>query len=169
MFALAVRTNFHRPAQSRYQILGDELGMTITRTPPNNALKSELKGNHVQNYFLEVTHLRPQLVVLSMHPTHVKCMLNTLLRIQLEEPCGEGMDLLTCPDFSAEQSFGPARIPRCAGYWAPEGECPRCDYGTYDMRRRRIIVLRQTGLRWGFGPLRRHGPGVEFLGVCTAM
>ena len=88
----------------------------------------------------------------------------TYPRIELALPCTEGHNLLTCPDFTEEQPYGPARFPaRC--HWAAEGECPRCDYAEYDMRRRRVIVIKRTGMRFG------TGPGKKDLGVdcCQVM
>lgn len=41
------------------------------------------------------------------------------------------------------------------GHWAPEGECPRCDYEQYDMGKRRVIVIKKTGMRLGSGPAKK--------------
>ena len=90
-------------------------------------------------------------------------------RIELAKPCGEGMNLMSCPDFSAEQPYGPAKMPLRPGRWAPEDECPRCDYETYDMRRRRMIMIRRAGVRWGVGPAKRDVPGVDFILCCGVM
>lgn len=72
-------------------------------------------------------------------------------RIELTKPCAEGMDLLSCPDFTNDQPGGPATMP-ARGHWAPDRECPRCDYEQYDMRRRRVVVIKKTGVRLGTGP-----------------
>lgn len=93
--------------------------------------------------------------------------LNFENRIELSTPCGEGMNLLTCPDFTAEQPYGPAEMPSLTCRWAPRGDCPRCDYDSYDMRRRRILVVRRIGLRFGAGPDSRD-PGVDCCYGCLA-
>lgn len=89
-----------------------------------------------------------------------------LSRIELNKPCAEGMNLMTCPDFTSEQPYGRAEMPEWRGRWAPEGECPRCDYETYDMRRRRMMQWRKVGLRWGVGPARNDVPGVDLASGC---
>ena len=54
------------------------------------------------------------------------------------------------------------------GKWAADGDCPKCDYVQYDMRKRRIIVLRRSGVRVGFGPSKRD-PGVDCVWCCVVM
>lgn len=76
---------------------------------------------------------------------------------------------MSCPDFSAEQPFGPAQMPQRLSCYAPEGECPICDYETYDMRRRRIILVKTRGLRFGLGPAKSDVPGIEFACGCVVM
>lgn len=83
-------------------------------------------------------------------PIPMLCASLTAHRIELSTPCADGRDLLSCPDFSNEQPYGPATMP-VDGRWAPDGECPRCDYKVYDMRRRRVIVIKRKGLRLGTG------------------
>lgn len=74
------------------------------------------------------------------------------LRLELERPCKPGRHLLNCPDFSAEQPYGPADMPHRDECLAPEGECPRCDYESYDMRKRRMCKVAGVGLRLGIFP-----------------
>lgn len=74
------------------------------------------------------------------------------LRLELERPCKPGRHLLNCPDFSAEQPYGPADMPHRDECFAPEGECPRCDYESYDMRKRRMCKVAGVGLRLGIFP-----------------
>ena len=78
------------------------------------------------------------------------------------------MDLMTCPDFTDEQPYGPAEMPEYPGRWAPEGECPRCDYATYSMRRRRMIKVKKMGVRLGVGAAKRDLPGVDLI-CCVLM
>lgn len=61
------------------------------------------------------------------------------------------MNLVTCPDFGTVQPFGPADRPRrCC--WARSGECPSCDHDEYDRKKRRLIVVKRYGWRFGLGP-----------------
>ncbi|SMQ55081.1 unnamed protein product [Zymoseptoria tritici ST99CH_1A5] len=78
--------------------------------------------------------------------------------LELDKPCAPGLNLVSCPDFSTTQPFGPARKPRRCR-WAARLECPACDFDEYDMRKRRMIVVKRTG--WKFG----LGPGKEDVGV----
>ncbi|KAI5361348.1 hypothetical protein Slin14017_G080810 [Septoria linicola] len=71
--------------------------------------------------------------------------------LELYRPCGPDMNLLTCPDFSDLQPFGPAEKPRRCR-WAAHEECPKCDYKSYDMRKRRMIIVKRYGWRFGLGP-----------------
>lgn len=82
----------------------------------------------------------------------------TSSRLELTRPCGRDMNLVTCPDFGTVQPFGPAEKPRRCR-WAPRGECPRCDYDEYDRRKRKLIVIKRYGWRFGLGP------GKDSLGV----
>lgn len=94
-------------------------------------------------------------------------MANGTIRIELAEPCDKHMDLLSCPYFSDHQPYGPADWLRCPALKAAF-DCPICDYDSYDMRLRRIMVVRRVGIRVGAGPDRRD-PGIEFSCGCTVM
>ena len=115
------------------------------------------------------SHARAATAGIVSHREHCRFYAKTFARIELAQPCADGMDLMTCPDFSAEQPYGPAEMPLCPGRWAPEGDCPRCDYETYNMRRRRMMAITKSGLRWGVGPARRDVPGLEFVWCCAVM
>lgn len=118
--------------------------------------RSTSKTQDVRNNLLEIPSLRPYMVpLLLLLPFSAKPPKLTLLsRLELDTPCGPDMNLLTCPDYSPSQPFGPAEKPS-RFRWAPEGECPSCDYNTHDMRRRRMIVVKRCGWRVGLGPARQ--------------
>lgn len=78
----------------------------------------------------------------------------TITRFELDRPCGAGMNLLSCPDFSSSQPFGPIEKPR-RSHWARPYHCPRCDYKKYDMRYRRMMITKRNGWKVGLGPARR--------------
>lgn len=91
------------------------------------------------------------------------------------------MNLVTCADFGTVQPFGPAAKPRRCR-WARNGACPSCDYeDDYDRRKRRLIVVKRYGWRFGLGPgkdsvgvdvfTQRNSGGadLERLGSCRAM
>jgi hypothetical protein len=60
------------------------------------------------------------------------------------------MNLLTCPDFSPDQPFGPIEKPSLL-LWAPKNECPHCDYDDYDMEQFRVLVVKRHGWKIGLG------------------
>lgn len=76
-----------------------------------------------------------------------------LARLELLHPCGAGMNLLSCPDFGTSQPYGPARKPR--RIYTHERECPTCDYRSYDMRKRRMMITKRYGYCVGLGPAAR--------------
>ncbi|EMD00206.1 hypothetical protein BAUCODRAFT_119757 [Baudoinia panamericana UAMH 10762] len=86
--------------------------------------------------------------------------------LELDKPCKEGMNLLTCADFSEDESRT-AKMPGFPGHWAPPDECPQCDYKEYDMRRRRMCQMRRYGYRIGTGASKTQ-PGFDLI-CCNMM
>ncbi|EMF08743.1 uncharacterized protein SEPMUDRAFT_52824 [Sphaerulina musiva SO2202] len=81
--------------------------------------------------------------------------------LELARPCGPDMNLLTCPDFGVRQPFGPAEKPRRCR-WAPRRACPSCNHDSHDMRKRRMIVVKRYGWRFGLGPAKQD-IGVDII------
>ena len=47
-------------------------------------------------------------------------------------------------------------MPQFPGHWAAPDECIKCDYEQYDMRKRRLLVVKRYGWRFGTGASRKH-------------
>lgn len=121
----------------------------------------------VSNDIRQIANVPPRLVRQQPPSAPVPpSILTFAARIKLTKPCAEGLNLLSCLDFTNEQPYSPATMP-ARGHWAPDGECPKCDYEQYDMRRRRVVVIRKTGVRLGTGPGKKDA-GCDCL-CCAVM
>lgn len=133
------------------------------QTPTFDVLNAHPPFSILRTLLVRSNHTVPHLFDHSLTPP----------RLELHRPCSPTQNLLTCPDFSADQQRGPASIPHlhglpcCTLLW----ECPRCGDEEPDMRYKRVCEVRRVGVKVG-RDARRDERGVKIgvgEGCCRVM
>lgn len=146
----SIHQSHHQPSQHPHQV-----SRSRARQIPN-----------VSNKVLGIRGVWPHMVRSLYTASRGSKLINA--RLELDKPCKLGRDLLSCPDYSGTQPYGPADMPRRSRIARPR-ECPRCDYAQHDMRRRRMCEVRKVGVRLGLYPNpQRRTPGVDVT-CCAVM
>jgi hypothetical protein len=134
-----------------------------SRVPFTINLRIAAKRNkEVTSQTYQHTNLMCQAVLV----THPGCMHRWL---QLQRPCGYGMNLLTCPMFWCNSVTLMTNLPAFPTTTVPENDyCPQCHRLGHAREYIRIMRKSRRGVRFGMGPSKSHGPGVE-IGWCNTM